>query len=1043
MRLRSVLLLAMLATLPLFAERYALLLEDAPAPAAETAARTRILAAQSTVRRELARRAVPVTGAVERILNAVFVEAPPDRVDELRALPGVRAVAPMRRRKLLLDRAAELVSAPAAWAALGGTGNAGAGVKIAIIDTGIEQTHPAFQDPSIQPPAGFPKCNGNDCRFTNGKVIVARSYVSQLARGSGPDPAVNSRPDDLSPRDRVGHGTALAMIAAGQTVTGPAATVTGIAPKAWLGNYKIFGSPGINNGTSSDLIIQALEQALNDGMDVAVLSLGGPALSGPLDTGAACGAPAGTPCDPEAIAIENVIRAGLTVVAAAGNEGDLGEEFPALSSISAPGTAPSVIAAAASTNGHIFVNTLLVPGGDVPESLRRIPAVFGDGPVPQAPLTAPLRDVAGLGGDDGTACLGLPVGSLDGAFALIRRGGCTFVNKLRNAQQAGAVGGVFFQDTADTPLFTPGGLASINIPAVLVAFSAGTALRDFLAGNPNHLITLDRGLTPTPSSTFDRVAFFSSRGPNIGNADLKPDISAPGTDIYMAAQTFDPEGDLYDPTGFTVADGTSFSTPIVAGGVALVKQRNPGFTPVRLRSAVINNATPDITDENGERAGVVEAGAGILNVAAAVNTTATVEPATLSFGVIKEGTLPLTRQLTILNNGAAAAIMSLTVEPRTTDAQARVTLDRNSLTLAPGQSGAVTVTLQGARPLAGSYDGAVLIGGGATPLRVPYSYVVGDGVPFNIFPLYGFDFRGTVNEDNPDGGIAFRVVDRYGVSVPNVPVTFRVTRGGGRVELPDTSTDAYGIAGAAAVLGPLAGPQQFVGTAGSLTVTFDGSARAKPTISTGGVVNAASFAADQPVAPGSWISLFGTGLSDVTRVAQTAALPISLTGVNVSFDAGSVSVPGNVWYISPRQVNLQVPWELAGQSSARLKVNINNTTGRLATVPLATYSPAVFAATTARRGQNVEVYANGLGPVDRQLASGEPAPAQTLVRTLATPTVTIGARSAPVTFSGLAPGYVGLYQLNVTVPADVPAGPHPLVITIGGRSSPSFTLTVQ
>ena len=246
---------------------------------------TRILAAQTTLRRELAQRSIPVTGSVQRILNAVFVQAAPDRVDELRAMPGVAAVVKMRRRTLRLDRAVQLVDAPAAWSLLGGTGNAGAGVKIAIIDTGIDQNHPAFQDASLQAPSGYPICKGGDCAFTNGKVIVARSYIAQEAAGTPPTPAVDSRPDDYSPRDHVGHGTALAMIAAGNTNTGPVATITGMAPKAWLGNYKIFGSPGVNDGATSDAIIMALEDALNDGMNVAVLSLGGPALSGPLDSG--------------------------------------------------------------------------------------------------------------------------------------------------------------------------------------------------------------------------------------------------------------------------------------------------------------------------------------------------------------------------------------------------------------------------------------------------------------------------------------------------------------------------------------------------------------------------------------------------------------------------------------------------------------------------------------------------------------------------------------------------------------------------------------
>jgi minor extracellular serine protease Vpr len=479
---------------------------------------------------------------------------------------------------------------------------------------------------------------------------------------------------------------------------------------------------------------------------------------------------------------------------------------------------------------------------------------------------------------------------------------------------------------------------------------------------------------------------------------------------------------------------------------------------------VINTAAPEAT-EDGQPASVLAVGAGRLNAAAAVAATTTVAPATLSFGAIREGALPVNRRLTVTNTGTATAILTLTLEPRATDPHARVVLERDSVMLGGGESAAVNVSLEGMRPLPGVYEGILMVRGGVAPLRVPWLYVVGNGEPHNIFPLYGFGFRGTVSEPHPHGGMAFRVVDRQGVSVAGVPVTFRMTRGGGRVELADTVTDAWGIAGADAILGPFAGPQQFVATAGPLSVTFDGSARPKPVIAAGGVVNAASFEAGRAVAPGSWVSIFGAGLSDVTRAAAAAPLPIAMAGANVSFDAPGVSVPGPLWFVSAGQVNVQVPWELAGAASARVKVNIHASTGRLAEVRLATYSPGVFeypgpggtrfAAALdqrnelvgphnpARRGEVVQVFVNGLGPVDRQPASGEPAPAEPLARTLATPVVMIGGRPAAVGFSGLAPGHVGLYQLNVVTPGDAPSGTQPLVVSVGGVDSPPVNLPVE
>ena len=238
-----------------------------------------------------------------------FVRVPSSRAAELKSLPGVANVIYLPPLHRHLDRATGLTQVPTAWSAVGGVDNAGAGVKIAVIDSGIDQSHAAFQDTAFSVPAGFPR---GDASFTNHKVIVARSYVSQLGTA-----------DDNSPRDRVGHGTAIAMIAAGERNTGPLATITGVAPKAWLGNYKIYGSPGVNDQTSGGAMIQALEDALSDGMDVAALATGDPALSGPLDRASGC---ASNPpvsirpyipsdaCDIRAQAVENAVKLGLTVV---------------------------------------------------------------------------------------------------------------------------------------------------------------------------------------------------------------------------------------------------------------------------------------------------------------------------------------------------------------------------------------------------------------------------------------------------------------------------------------------------------------------------------------------------------------------------------------------------------------------------------------------------------------------------------------------------------------------------------------------------------
>ena len=125
-----------------------------------------------------------------------------------------------------------------------------------------------------------------------------------------------------------------------------------------------------------------------------------------------------------------------------------------------------------------------------------------------------------------------------------------------------------------------------------------------------------------------------------------------------------------------------------------------------------------------------------------------------------------------------------------------------------------------------------------------------------------------------------------------MPVTFRVTRGAGSITQADTVTNSFGIAQAVATLGPNPGSNIFVGSAGGLTVQFQNRARAQPVITQASIVNAASQQLANGIVPGSYITLYGTGLSDTTNVATTVSLPLALDGVSVSFDAPGASLAG-------------------------------------------------------------------------------------------------------------------------------------------------------
>jgi len=1067
--------------------RFAVILSD-PAPikaraeggqAAVDAARTKVLAAQAAVGNELNARGVRITGAAHTLLNAIFVAAEPGVAAQLASIPGVIQVARLGRFHPTLDHAVQLINVPAAYSLIGGASNAGAGIKIGMIDTGITATHPAFQDSSLTPPAGFPICavnfnfggNGEpqwvdctatdatkgfpicpsllNCAYTNNKVIVARSYVPLLNSGV-PE---TSTPDDYSPRDRVGHGTATAMAAAGVTNTGPADTITGVAPKAFLGSYKVFGSPGVNDGASGDAVIEAIEDAFNDGMDIVSLSLGSAALAAPLDTGRVCGGL----CDVESQVVQEAVNMGLVVVVAAGNSGETGLlSTAALNTMSSPADAPNAIAVAATTNSHNWGNAVTVNG------LGSFLGQFGTGPIPTGTVTGPLGDIANVG--DPIGCTAPPAGSLSGLIALVGRGTCTFLTKIQSLQTAGAVGAIVYNNPGDDTLVDMSGLNGTAIPSIFIGYDNGQTIRTYLSGNPQATVSISPNLSAINDMTYNRVAPFSSHGPVLGSAALKPDLAAVGVDLYLAGESYDPNGELYSPNGYLVSQGTSFSTPQIAGIAALVMQQNPTLSAIQIRSSVINTATQSLT-ENGNPASVLAVGAGLANAAFAVANTLIATPTNASFGAISQASLPATAAFQLTNIGTTPLNLSVAINRSTAETTAHTSINLPNLTLAPGQTSTnLSLMLSGTAPAPGIYEGFVTITGAPNPVNIPYLYLVGDGVPKNLISIAGNGDDGTVGQQSAGGYIILQIVDQYGVPVLRLPVTFSVTSGGGGLTpvcfaicAAASDTDNYGTAFAELFLGPNPGNNVYTATAGGLSATFTATGIAQPAVFPSGAVNAASQV-NQPFAPGSYISLYGNNLAPSSSSYSTPYLPISLNSVSVSFDTPNISVPGHIAFVSAGQLNVQVPWELQGQTAVQVKVSVGDSQGTVYTMPLGAYSPALFgqniaaaldennnvitASNPVARGHVVQLFGNGLGPVNNQPASGDPAPTNPLATTTTTPIVTIGGMNAQVMFNGMTPGNAALYQINAVVP-NSGTGLQPITISIGGVVSPTVMIPVQ
>ncbi len=1005
-------------------------------------------------------RGVEVVGSVRNVLNAVFIRAAQSQAEAVAEVPGVRVVARSRRLRFQLDGVAQVVGLAAARASGRGTG---AGVRIAIIDSGLDFDHPAFRDESLPAVPGYPRGRPADLRFASRKVIAVRSYMH--LRNSG-DPRT-STPDDRSPRDTRGHGTAVAMIAAGARVESPAGSLEGIAPKAYLGVYKVIGTEGVNSEPTSAAVIAAIDDAITDGMDILNLSLGAPARLAWNAYGGACGLFADSlDCDPLAVAAQSaVVDFGRVVVAAAGNAGWNGlQSNPARNTIASPAVAPDVIAVAATANSKRFVQRVRSGPLDAP-------ALSGSGPQVDGQLTAPLAVAADAG--DPLACRPFHGSPLDDRIVLIQRGSCDFLDKVEHVDAAGAVGAVVYDSYASDELQVMALIADTDIPAYFVGARDGASLLSLARSSPSGRpasVTLDAALS-SRQQDWRRVAPYSARGPSPG-LNLKPDIAAPGDHVYTAAsERRNGGGGSFSPTGFRGASGTSMAAPVVAGAAALVWEALPDLTAREVSSALINTASRAVM-EDGEIARAASVGAGLLDLAKASGPIATVEPPVVGFGVLDGARFPAWQEVLVTNRGSATHAYRVAVEARDVEERAAVTVDgyrEVDFRLEPGQFARLRVTLNGRLPAPGSYEGHLRVSreAGGGDLRVPYLYVVGDGVPHNSFALSdGFE-RGLAGEVAVRE-LAGKFVDRFGAPVPSLPVRFSVRQGAARIQSGSVATDEFGVASAVVEFGGAPGLQEVVAAGGGLEIPFRfEAARPRPHIA--GVTNDAGREFGLPVAPGSIIAVLGAGLAAFPGESPHSPAPLALKAVSASFDYPDegLSVAAPVVAVGEREVRVQVPWEFAGLNFAVLKVRVRDRLGfefasEPVSIDLADAAPGIYLrdvpgqglaalwhpdgspvdrARPARPGGEVTAHVTGLGPLVRRALTGvsgsEPNP------TRHAPTVRVGGLAARVAFSGTLPGAVGLGQVRFTVPPNAPPGDLDLQLEIHGATSNAAKIAVR
>ena len=551
------------------------------------------------------------------ILDGFAVSLPARKLPALARLSSITKIYPSARYQLDTNRSPAIIGADAMWAA---TGDRGEGVKIGIVDDGVDQTNPFFNPAGFSYPPGFPR---GARAYTTPKVIVARAYPGPNSGRQGRLPIY---------RRASFHGTHVAGIAAGDAGTTAAAGrdhplvtgLSGIAPRAWIGNYRVFNAPTpVGFDAFTPQIVAAFEAAVNDGMNVINFSGGGPQ--------------ADPTSDALVEAVRNVSNAGVVPVIAAGNDRD---DF-GLGSVGSPGTAPDAISVAAVSNSHVFAPSLSVDTPDAPASLKSIPFVDTQS-VPNAWASdQTLVDVGTIVGTDerpverhmcgpstdpnsrGT----IPAGSLRGSIALVFRGLCAFTTKAANAQIAGAIGMVVVDNRAGEANFIP---IQLPLDTGMVSDLDGARLRDFLDAKGGRApVRFDKSFNELMTGRSGIVTSFSSGGPTPFGHLLKPDLAAPGGQILSAT--------LPEAAGepFAVFDGTSMATPHVAGAAALLVARHPAWSPADVKSALMSTAVAAWGDTaRAHEASVLLEGAGLVNIPRADDPKLFTTPVSLSFDAL-------------------------------------------------------------------------------------------------------------------------------------------------------------------------------------------------------------------------------------------------------------------------------------------------------------------------------------------------------------------------------------------------------------------------
>ena len=674
-------------------------------------------------------------------LNAVIVEVDAEVLPQLAEDPAVERIAPVGNYELDLSETVPYIGG----SAVQDLGFTGKGIKVAVLDSGVDFTHASLGGPGTV--EFYEQCYGvspfdpgwsldephnaapvGDCADYFGpgapKVVGGYDFVGELWPFGDLFP--NPNPIDLE-----GHGTHVADIIAGEN---------GVAPDADIYGVKVCSA--VSGSCSGIALIQGMEFAadpngdgrLDDRVDIINMSLG---------------ASYGQPFDDDlSLAVDNATRLGILTVASAGNSAD---KPYANGTPSSADTALSV-AQTAVPSANLALMQIVAP-----ESIAgQFPAVFQPW---SAPLTSVIEGPVQYGDGAGGNLLGcgpFAPGSLAGKVVLVDRGACNFTLKIKNIGEAGGLLGIIAQNApGDAFEGGDGGDRPIDIPGYMVTQTIGNRLK---SGLPDTVVRFDPAVGIPLEGT---MVGSSSRGPQHEDTHLiKPEIGAPGASVSAIAGSGSDTG----PFG-----GTSGAAPMVSGSAALLLEATGGtqatargtapgraaglgLSPIEVKARLMNTGETDIINNplTGELAPITRIGGGEVRVDRAVAATAAAwdadgASAGLSFGFVDvTDTVTMTRTVRIRNydnsrrtftvtptfrfdndvdNGAVSvsAPSSVRVQPgvgRDATFDVTITIDGSKLRGNHMNSGS-----QGADPAGltlNEYDGYLVLDDGKQPLHLPW-----------------------------------------------------------------------------------------------------------------------------------------------------------------------------------------------------------------------------------------------------------------------------------------------------------------------------------